>query len=172
VASAGLVPGRECGDCTVCCIVPTIDDPDIQKKPGLRCRYCDAGCTIYQSRPKPCRVFFCAWRMIPALGPDWRPDRCGVFGMLADAAIAGNTVPALTLMLTRDAARTVAHPGFISFVHANLLEGRPIYLSISSRPGHVPLRTLLGGEDVLRLARQGEATVRAVLEHALRFLLA
>jgi hypothetical protein len=172
VADEGLVPGRECGDCTVCCTVPTIDDPEIQKKPGIRCRHCEAGCTIYPSRPKSCRDFYCAWRMIPALGPDWRPDRSGVFGMLANATVDGKTVVALTLMLIGDAAGIVANHGFVSFVRANLLDDRPIFLSISSRPGHVPLRTLLKGQAMTRAARQGEAHVRAILDQALRFLLA
>jgi hypothetical protein len=172
VANERLVPGRECGDCTVCCIVPTIDDPDIQKKPGMHCRHCETGCKIYESRPKSCRDFYCAWRMIPALGPDWRPDRSGVFGMLDGATIDGKDVLALTLMLIGDAVRTVSTPGFIKFVRANLAENRPIFLAISSRPGHVPLRTLLSGEAVVHAARQGDAQVRAILHHALRFLLA
>ncbi len=102
-----LVPGRECGDCTVCCAVPTIDDPEIQKKPGIHCRHCATGCTIYESRPKSCRDFFCAWRMMPRLGPEWRPDRSGIFSMLDMAKVDGEPVIALTAMLIRDADRIV-----------------------------------------------------------------
>lgn len=165
-----LVPGRECGDCTVCCIVPTIDDPEIQKKPGIHCRHCATGCTIYESRPKSCRAFYCAWRLIPALGPDWRPDLSGVFSMLTDAKIDGNTVPALTLMLIRDAEKILASPGFLHFVRVTMAAERPLFLSISSAPGHVPLRVLLKGPVIRDAARQSDAQVRAILEQALRFL--
>ena len=76
--------GRECGACTVCCIVPGIDTREIQKRTGAVCRHCSGGgCAIYEARPKACREFFCAWmqddRLGPApLGPEWRPDLSGV----------------------------------------------------------------------------------------------
>jgi hypothetical protein len=170
VATKGLVPGRACGDCTVCCIVPTIDDPEIQKKPGIRCRHCEAGCTIYDSRPKSCRDFYCAWRMIPALGPDWRPDRSGVFIMQDKLAVHGQEMVALTLMLIKDADKVLANAGFVNFVRTNMAEERPIFLSISSQPGHVPLRVLLKSPAIRDAAQQSASHVRTILEKALAFL--
>jgi hypothetical protein len=44
----GLVPGRECGNCGVCCKVPVIDDKELQKPASAVCVHFakGAGCTI------------------------------------------------------------------------------------------------------------------------------
>lgn len=74
-----LVANRECGQCTVCCKVTAIDHPDLQKMPGTTCPNCKSGgCRIYDTRPEPCRGFFCGWRYLPDLGKDWRPDKNGI----------------------------------------------------------------------------------------------
>ena len=74
-----LVAGRDCGACTACCITPSIDNAEIQKISGVRCRHCVGNaCDIYDTRPKVCRAFHCAWRYLPALGENWRPDKSGV----------------------------------------------------------------------------------------------
>ena len=31
-----LIAGRDCGECTVCCVAPSIDKPEIQKLSGAR----------------------------------------------------------------------------------------------------------------------------------------
>ena len=94
MGTADVVPGRECGECMVCCIAPTIDDPEIQKGSGTRCRHCApagaGGCAIYASRPKTCREFFCAWRRLASFPEDWRPDLTGVFATLDGAVIQEN----------------------------------------------------------------------------------
>ena len=55
-----LVAGRECGECKLCCIVPVIDEAEMQKQPGVTCRHCAKGdCDIYDSRPGVCRKYFC-----------------------------------------------------------------------------------------------------------------
>ncbi len=50
------IPGRECGDCNVCCVSLTIDDPELQKVQGYRCKNSvpGKGCVIYQNRPQTC----------------------------------------------------------------------------------------------------------------------
>src|SRR5258707_684763 len=77
-----LVPGRECAECTVCCTVPTIDKPELQKPAGTTCRHCNKGCGIYETRPEVCRTFFCGWRQLEIFGDAWRPDKCGVYAEL------------------------------------------------------------------------------------------
>jgi hypothetical protein len=74
---ADVVPGRACGSCMMCCKVPTIKDPELEKPPGVWCRHAIAGkgCGIYDSRPGLCRRFYCHWMINPALGPEWKPDR-------------------------------------------------------------------------------------------------
>jgi len=77
-----LVPGRECGECQVCCIMPSIDKPQIQKVSGSPCRHSlKGGCDIYEGRPDVCRAFFCGWRRLAGLPDDWRPDKSGVFAL-------------------------------------------------------------------------------------------
>ncbi|MCP5382816.1 MAG: hypothetical protein H6912_10675 [Kordiimonadaceae bacterium] len=38
----------------------------------------NGGCAIYQTRPTVCQNWFCAWRNLPELDENWRPDKSGV----------------------------------------------------------------------------------------------
>jgi len=72
-----IVPGRGCGDCSLCCKLIRVDA--FAKAPGTWCSHCapgSGGCTIYDSRPAECRDFYCAWLQSPSLGEEWRPSRC------------------------------------------------------------------------------------------------
>jgi hypothetical protein len=68
-----LVPGRECGSCSLCCILPDIAEFD--KPANQPCRHClpGGGCDAYAARPATCRDFYCLWRIDPTLGPEWEP---------------------------------------------------------------------------------------------------
>jgi hypothetical protein len=69
-----LVPGRSCGECSLCCKVMQVDE--FEKPQGVWCRHCApgrGGCTIHPTRPAVCREFFCNWLVSPNLGPEWRP---------------------------------------------------------------------------------------------------
>ena len=70
-----LVPGRDCGSCTMCCKVFRI--PEVDKLPGQWCRHLvqGRGCGIHPTRPSVCRTFFCHYLRNPQLGPEWKPDR-------------------------------------------------------------------------------------------------
>ena len=74
-AASGLVPGRSCETCTVCCKAFGI--PELDKNPGQWCRHVvqARGCGIHEARPQTCRLFFCHWMRNGSLGPEWRPDR-------------------------------------------------------------------------------------------------
>lgn len=75
-----LVPGRNCGECSLCCKLPRIEAFD--KPVGVWCRHCApgrGGCTIYETRPAECRNFYCYWLTSPALGDEWRPNKCKMF---------------------------------------------------------------------------------------------
>lgn len=74
---------NRCGTCSLCCKLPEI--PVLKKPEGKWCSHCAVGkgCTIYETRPAPCRAFTCLWlesqeekRPLP---PELRPDRCKVF---------------------------------------------------------------------------------------------
>lgn len=72
-----MVPGRDCGSCTVCCSVLTVDTPEFKKLQGVTCLHClpDQGCAIYLTRFPVCRTWFCQWRRYAWLDDSWRPDR-------------------------------------------------------------------------------------------------
>jgi hypothetical protein len=71
-----LVPGRSCGDCSLCCKLIKVDA--LAKAPATWCPHCTPGhgCRVYARRPAECRDYYCAWLVSPALGEAWRPNRC------------------------------------------------------------------------------------------------
>lgn len=75
-----LMPGRNCGECTACCTVLRIEQPELQKKADVPCPNLSAvgGCAIYNDRPGVCRTWYCGWRIMPFLNDDMRPDRAKV----------------------------------------------------------------------------------------------
>jgi hypothetical protein len=82
--AAKLAPVNHCGECKQCCILPLIDDPELQKPAFTRCKnLCSEGCKIYWKRPKPCSGFECMWLKSQSrndrMSPELRPDRCGSY---------------------------------------------------------------------------------------------
>lgn len=55
-------PTRECGDCSLCCKVLTIEA--LTKPQGKWCQHArpGRGCAIYAERPHECQTFTCSWR--------------------------------------------------------------------------------------------------------------
>lgn len=74
-AMVPVIPGRQCGTCTLCCKVYHI--PEINKVAGKWCQYCKpgSGCTIHETRPQQCRDFFCLWMTEATITPEWKPER-------------------------------------------------------------------------------------------------
>ena len=70
-----LTMDRQCGECTLCCLVPEV--PEMNKPINTMCKHCDKGCTIWPDRPKSCRAFDCAW-LRGAMNDDMRPDKSHV----------------------------------------------------------------------------------------------
>lgn len=70
-------PGKSCGSCTLCCKLFDVDWLEAPKPAGKWCGHCmpGKGCRIWQNLPSRCADYFCVWRIDPALGADWRPDR-------------------------------------------------------------------------------------------------
>jgi len=74
-----VLADRDCGDCTACCTVLTVDTPDFKKPAGTPCTHLTAhGCGIHAVRPPICRSWFCAWRRVAAMPDEARPDRSGL----------------------------------------------------------------------------------------------
>jgi hypothetical protein len=69
------VPGRECGECTLCCKVMAIEQ--IAKPVSAWCPHCKPGrgCLIYADRPDECRSFNCMWLVNDRLDERWRPSK-------------------------------------------------------------------------------------------------
>jgi Fe-S-cluster containining protein len=84
-AEPALAPGRSCGSCSLCCKVLPVRELD--KPAGQWCVHCvpGSGCAAHTARPPSCRRFFCAWRLDPNLGPEWKPEVCR-FVLSADPA--------------------------------------------------------------------------------------
>lgn len=73
-----LIPKfRACGDCKACCEGQLIGQAHGNFFGcGKACVFLtDAGCGIYDNRPKVCRGFQCAWSQ-HLLPEDLRPDKC------------------------------------------------------------------------------------------------
>jgi hypothetical protein len=72
---ARVIPGRECGSCTLCCKVYNI--PEIGKVAGKWCTRCmpGKGCGIHDALPRECAEFNCLWRTQEALPAHWKPDQ-------------------------------------------------------------------------------------------------
>ena len=166
-----LVPGRECGDCTVCCTVPTIDQPGFQKPAGATCRHCDHGCRIHATRPEVCRQYFCAWRQMEIFSEDWRPDRSGVFPELeADVPDYLMSSVGISLTLTGNPLKIIRQPWFIEFIVTGIRVGVPLFLALPGPVGHKGAKVSLNTPEMSRAASGGRAAVKDLLEKALRVL--
>lgn len=79
-----LVPGRSCGQCTACCRLLQVEEPDFKKPQDVLCVHCTGeGCGRYPEWPRICGQWFCAWRRIPSMPEQLRPDQLGVLFYLS-----------------------------------------------------------------------------------------
>ena len=78
VALDPLVRGRGCDGCTLCCKL--IGVIELDKPMGVWCEHCDVGtgCRIYETRPRSCEVFNCAFLTLDILTEAWRPSKCKI----------------------------------------------------------------------------------------------
>lgn len=68
---------NKCGECNVCCKACVIDE--IQKPAGTICwLYVDKGCSVYENRPEPCKLYQCVYTTQNSLDTKYRPDNLGV----------------------------------------------------------------------------------------------
>jgi len=161
-----LVPGRECGGCTVCCTDLHINTPGLRKLGGVRCPNLrnDGCCEIYETRFKVCREFNCAWRGMAELSDSWRPDRSGIVIIPKTK----NTPPGYRpdsgveiMLLQRAGLYNAELPGLIAaWVNARV----PVVFTISSPLGYMVRSAFLNDkvEDAVR--RQDRPALVKVLE--------
>lgn len=151
-----IVPGRECGECTLCCKLLGV--PSIGKAPGVWCTHCTAkgGCAIYETRPQRCRDFNCAWLRAPALDERWKPSVCKFVVSLEEGG--------LKLKVAVEPARPDVwrkepfYSYFKNWVRHNAVHGGELLVMIGKRAivmlpdGEVDLG-LCGDDDRIVLAR-------------------
>ena len=68
--------GRQCGKCSLCCKLLYVKE--LNKPANTWCEHCrpgKGGCSIHETRPPICRIYFCAWMMAKGLGEEWYPLR-------------------------------------------------------------------------------------------------
>ncbi len=136
-----LVPGRECGSCTVCCKTLKINVPELKKLAAVLCDHCAAGvgCKIYESRPSVCKEWYCGWRGMGYLSDEWRPDRCGV--LIDIVGGEGEGIPAdfpqvgLKFDIV-DSPRVLTWDPLIKFIGSEIERGRPVFLGIPTPVGY------------------------------------
>jgi len=168
VENASLLPGRACGDCQACCIVPGIDTREAQKQTNAACRHlCSSGCSIYEARPGACRTFHCAWRQLAALDEAWRPDRCGV---LAQQVTLDGKV-GLCLTLFQAPLKTARQGWLVDFVAGALKAKTPLLLAVPGPRGAESAKQTLG--DAFRQAAENSRfRLRHMLDAAVKELTA
>ena len=166
-----LVPGRDCGACTVCCVAPNIDKPEIQKASGAACRHslC-GGCAIYDTRPPVCRGFYCAWRTVDIFDDEWRPDRSGVLAELETEGIPEHfdISTGISLMLVGNPLKTIRQKYFQDFVVTGIMNSVPLFLSLPGPRGYQAATVFLNTEQMRDAIAHG--VVRGALEVALKIL--
>lgn len=162
----GIAAARACGDCKVCCIAPAIDTREIQKITGAPCRHLgDGGCAIYETRPRACREFFCAW-IAGAMPDGWRPHDCGVLAQ----AIMLDGRRGMSLMLIADARKTVRQGWFVAYVQEAVRAGVPLVLALPGPPGARSAKTGLNTPQMARAAAGTPEQVRQQLRLAVKAL--
>ncbi|HEX3754543.1 MAG TPA: hypothetical protein VHV26_05665 [Rhizomicrobium sp.] len=166
-----LVPGRDCGDCTVCCEWPTINKPEIQKLSGSKCKHCTGkGCAIYETRFPVCRSYYCAWRTVDIFGPEWRPDKSGVLAYVETEGISEDfeLSTGIGLMLVGHPLKIVRQKWFQDFVVTGVMSSVPLFLSLPGPRGRQAATASLNTEEML--AAIGRGTVKDALEKVVTLL--
>ena len=164
-----LVPGRECGDCKLCCIVVPIDEPDMQKQPGALCRHRSArGCEIYDTRPSACRTYFCGWRRLAFLDDDWRPDISGLLIESGTPTTVG--IGSTVLTLVGNPLKTIRQQRFLDFVSGNIARNVPLWLGLPGPCGMAKAALPLNTPEIKSAAARSRSDLRAGLEEVLRRL--
>ena len=168
------VPGRDCGDCTICCEYLKVDIPQLQKPAGMRCPNCiiNKGCAIYETRPQLCRDWLSGWRVARAFGDEWRPDLSGVLVEFEDDDVPeGFEHPTIKFMLLKESS--VAWPPLVSMIASLINQGKAVYLQIGVSQGLQGRKTFLSNVRPMLAAVQARDYEGVVgqLQQALQVLL-
>jgi hypothetical protein len=160
-----VVPGRECGTCSVCCRVLPIDTVELRKQAGVACAHClkEGGCAIHETRPPICRGYYCGWMTTADLGDDWRPDKSGVFINSTGADIPAHFENRNGLELMIGSARILGQTPFVDLVCILVAKKIPVFLAIPGPVGHFPVSILMNEDLAEPVAQKDISTIVAVL---------
>jgi len=125
-----VLPGRVCGECTVCCVELEIDDPALSKPDYVPCPHMirGGGCGIHARQPQACRSWFCGWRFLN-LSDALRPDRCGVMLSPELGAAPGYEKGGLRVVLVNGDRSGLRNDELLDFLARCIKGGVPIFLS-------------------------------------------
>jgi hypothetical protein len=167
-----LVPGRECGGCTLCCIIPAIDKPEMQKAPSSVCGHCNGeGCAVYETRPQTCRTYYCGWRWLDIFPDDWRPDKSGIFAQLEhDVSPQFQSRVGIILILVGNPLKTLREQRFVDFVVQSVSRNIALSLGLPGPKGMQAARLPLNTKEIYDASRRSRAETKAVLEKILKRL--
>lgn len=88
---------RSCDGCTACCYTHAVGE--IEKYEFTTCTDCvSGGCRIYESRPRACGAFYCAWAVNDIGTDDERPDKVGVVCSSLFVRFTKNDPPAIMMI--------------------------------------------------------------------------
>lgn len=162
-----LIANRECGKCTICCKVLTIDDPELQKLPGVMCPNCKtgSGCKIYETRPDPCRGFFCGWRYLPDIDDKWRPDKSGIMIRFQNAVPAG--YPPMGFQFLVFGRTDVISPVFINYVTSLVSRRFAVFLAMRGPDGFSDVSVFMNDHLAPAVASRDRNAFVKVLRNAL-----
>jgi hypothetical protein len=145
-----LVPNRECGECTACCVVLLIDDEDFKKPADQVCSNLmeKGGCKIYTKRPSVCQEWYCAWRFMAQLDEEWRPDKSGVLLRSDENGIIFQPI--------REPKEVLTSARAIELIGGGVAQGIPMSMSIPTQKGlrsygmdlNEPLKTAVESRDL------------------------
>lgn len=163
--SEGLVEGRSCGTCTVCCYTLPIDTPEIQKLPSVVCEHCTGrGCGIYEARPPACRGFYCGWWLLPQLDDEWRPDKSGVLitPQSDDIPTEFELREGIEFLITGGEA-AVRRTAFLDFLTLCVRRRVATFVSIPGPEGFFAAKVLVNKHLAEAAARNDRSTILALL---------
>ena len=164
-----LVPGRQCGECKVCCIVPPIDEPGMQKQSNAMCHHrLENGCDIYENRPLACRTYFCGWRRLAFLNDDWRPDKSGVLLESGTRTTVGSG--SMVLILVGNPLKAIRQQRFLAFIRESIDQNVTLFLSLPGGRGKAKAALPLNTPEMRSAAAQSRSQIRLALEEIVRQL--
>ena len=161
------IPGRECGECTVCCVQMSVDDPDLKKDDNVPCPHMIAhrGCSIHDRLPVTCKAWFCGWRFLN-FSEAMRPDRSHVLLAPELRSPPGYAAGGLRIILTHEDREALFRDELLDFIAKCVAGNVPIFLSWGD--GAFAKRGLINEETRAAVARGDKAafiaTLRAMLE--------